>query len=364
MHTSRKHTRRSAARDAFHIDNVRKATCMKTSVPTRLRWLSLPLLLAACGGGSSAGTAAPAACAMSSATPLVEVSGTRVLLQVKPSQASSCITSADDPSQALLDSSAVQKGLLAVFLPGTGGLPAQFPAFLQRGGGRGYHVIGLTYLNSTSVNVICNAANGNAGCAGAVREESLSGRDTSPLVAISTPDAIEGRLAALLAYLHFHRPNDGWSQFLATPGAIAWNKVSISGNSQGAGHAGYIAKVRSVNRVGMYAGPSDWVLASNTPVDWYSLPSLTPAGAFYGFVHAPDTIANASGDPAQVTTVWGDAAKFGMTGPVTNIAGAAPPYGGSHRLTTSACTGTGSTNEHNCPMVRGNEVVWDVVSFP
>jgi hypothetical protein len=326
--------------------------------------LPVCFLLNACGGGSSAGADTPASCTMSSVAPVAETSGTRVLLQVKPSAASSCVTSADDPSQAYRDPAAPQKGLLAIFLPGTGGLPAQFPAFLQHGAARGYHVIGLTYINATSVNVTCNAASGNADCAGDVREEVFSGRDTSALVAIAPADSIEGRLVALLEYLDFHRPSDGWSQFLTVQRGVVWDKVSVSGNSQGSGHAGYIGKVRSAYRVGLYAGPSDWVLAANTPVNWYGLPSLTPASAIYGFVHSPDTLANASGDSAQVTTVWGDPSAFNMTGAITDVAGTASPFGGSHRLITSACTGAGATNEHNCPMMRGNEAVWDVVSFP
>lgn len=326
---------------------------------------SLCWLVACGGGGADAGSqTAAAACQMSSVAPTPEVSGNRVLLQVKPSAASSCATTADDPSQVYRDMAITKKGLLAVFLPGTGGLPSQFPSFLQRGADRGYHVIGLSYVNTTSVNETCNAARANADCAGSVREEVFSGTDSSSLVSVLPADAIENRLLALLKYLEFHRPQDGWAQFRNAQGGVAWDKVSLSGNSQGAGHAGYIGKVRGLYRLGLYAGPSDWVLASNTPVGWYSKPSLTPASAIYGFVHSPDTIANASGDSAQVTTVWGDPGKFNLTGAVTNVASAAAPYGGSHRLITTACLGAGATNEHNCPMFRGNEATWDVVSFP
>jgi hypothetical protein len=333
------------------------------------RWLAIlgsaGTLLCGCGGGPNADAPTSAqSCKMSSSPPVAETSGSRLLLQVKPSEASSCITTADDPSQAYRDPAVPQKGLLAVFLPGTGGLPAQFPSFLQRGAARGYHTIGLTYVNPTSVNVTCNTAAGNADCAGAVREESFSGRDTSPLVAITPADSIEGRLVALLKYLDFHRPGDGWSQFLNAQSGVIWDKVSVNGNSQGSGHAGYIGKVRRVYRVGMYAGPSDWVLAANTPVNWYGLTPQTPADAFYGFMHSPDTIANASGDPTQVTTVWADPAKFNMTGAITDVATMASPFAGSHRLITTACRGADSTTEHNCPMTRGNEAVWDVVSFP
>jgi hypothetical protein len=326
------------------------------------------LLLSCGGGGGSTGapgtTNPPAACLMSSSAPVAETSGTRVLLQVKPSAASSCITAIDEPSQAYRDPAVPQKGLLAVFLPGTGGFPAQFPAFVQRGATRGYHSIGLAYNNGTSVNVTCNGPITNADCAGAVREEDFSGRDTSALVSVSREDSIEGRLTALLKYLSFHRPSDGWSQYLDAQGGVLWDKVSLNGNSQGAGHAGYISKVRKVYRVGLYAGPSDWVLATDVPANWYGLSSQTPAAAIFGFVHVPDTLANASGDLNQVTSVWGAVDKFNMTGPITNVANGAPPYGGSHRLTTTACVSLDATNQHNCPMFRANEVVWDVVSFP
>jgi hypothetical protein len=320
-----------------------------------------------CGGGGAATPSTanpPAVCSMSSAAPIAESSGTRVLLQVKPSAASSCITTVDEPSQAYRDPAVPQKGLLAVFLPGTGGFPAQFPAFVQRGAARGYHSIGLAYNNGTSVNVTCNGTVANADCAGAVREEDFSGRDSSALVSVSREDSIEGRLIALLKYLSFHRPNDGWSQYLDAKGGVLWDKVSLNGNSQGAGHAGYISKVRKIYRLGMYAGPSDWVLATNVPANWYSLPTQTPADAIFGFVHLPDTLANASGDLNQVTSVWGAADKFNMAGAITNVASGAPPYGGSHRLTTTACVSLDATNQHNCPMFRGNEAVWDVVSFP
>jgi hypothetical protein len=326
--------------------------------------LAALLLTTACGGSGSADAGTPALCTLSTAAPNVETVGTRVLLQVRASQAASCITVADEPSQAYRDSGVPQKGLLAVFLPGTGGLPAQFPSFLQRGAARGYHVIGLTYTNPTSVNEICNSAAGNADCAGSVREEVLTGRDASPLVSITSNDAIESRLLALLKYLAFHRPADGWSQFVDGQGQLVWSKFSISGNSQGAGHAAYIGKVRAVHRVGLYAGPSDWVYSGNQPVNWYRLAALTPASSFYGYVHLPDTLANVSGNPTQVTNVWGDAGLLNMSGAVTAVTSSAAPWGGSHRLVTTACASLDAISQHNCPMLRGNEAVWDVVSFP
>jgi hypothetical protein len=345
-------------------------------MPTRLASLSALMLggraptccmLLAIGIGASgaADAATPgSSCEMSAIVPSVARRGTQVLLEVRPSAASSCVNQADAPSQVYLDTAVVPKDVLAVFLPGTGGAPAQFPSFLQRGAARGYHVVGLSYVNARSVNQTCRAAPGDADCAGSVREEVFSGRDTSTLIAVTPADSIEGRLTSLLRYLESHRPADGWGQFLDAQGAVIWAKLSIHGNSQGAGHAGYIGKVRAVARVGLYAGPSDWVFRGNKAVNWYRLPSRTAASAYFGFVHVPDNIANASGDMAQVTNVWGDPAAFNMLGAVTDIASTTAPFAGSQRLVTTACAGRGTTREHNCPMFRGNERVWDVVSFP
>jgi hypothetical protein len=303
-------------------------------------------------------------CKMSSTPPTPETAGTRVLLQIKPSLAAACVTNFDEPHQVYRDPSIAAKGRLAVFLPGTGGMPSDFAAYLQRGSARGYHTIGLRYPNPESVTVICNQASGDASCAGNVREEILSGRDSSPLVNISLQDSIEQRLNALLRYLVAYRPDEGWDQFLNADGAVVWSKISVSGNSQGAGHAGYIGKTRQVFRVGMYSGSSDWVNATNTPPNWFSLTSMTPASSFFGYIHQPDMLANYTGNPAQVTDGWGNPTQFGMQGALVNVSTTPPPFLNSQRLVTTACATLSSLNQHNCTMFNGNQAVWDIVSYP
>jgi hypothetical protein len=327
--------------------------------------LAFVAILAACSGSDKADLVSgelPLKCSASASAPLSEVTGTRTLLQIKPSAASNCISKNDEPHQAYRDDAVTSKKLLALFLPGTGGAPAQFPAFLQHGAARGYHVIGLTYTNDQSVTVMCNTEKRNADCAGEVRDEILTGRDASDLLTVPVPDSIEKRLIDLLTYLNFHRPMEGWEQFLNPQGMVAWDKIVVSGNSQGAGHAAYIAKVRRVHRVGVYAGPSDWVNASNTPVTWYRLSSITPSNAYFGFIHSPDNLANSSGNASQVPDVW--QTFFGMEGLITNVGTNAAPYGLSQRLITTACAGAGTEVEHNCPMMRGNERTWSIVSYP
>lgn len=163
--------------------------------------------------------------------------------------ANGCVTTADSGHQVFWDVQAALKARLAVFLPGTGALPSDYPGYLRHGASRGYHVIGLSYPNPESVRVICNRVAGDATCAGNVREEMLTARNVSDLVATVTADAIEQRLLDLLKFLRRHRPDQPWSQYLTSSETVDWSKVSVSGHSQGAGHAGYIGKTRRVSYV-------------------------------------------------------------------------------------------------------------------
>jgi len=283
-----------------------------------------------------------------------------------PGDASSCVTqAAAEPHWALIDSAAPPRQRLAVFLPGTGANPSQYPAYLQHGATRGYHVIGLRYPNAETISALCNGSAGDAACTGRAREEIITGTDLSPLVAVGRADAIEQRLADLLHYLHAHRPADGWGQYLRADGSVAWNLVLVSGHSQGGGHAAYIGKLHAVQRVGMYSSPSDYVDSANAYPAWFTMAGApTSADRYYGYIHTPDPIANTQ-RTQQVLDAWGSAALFGMAGSIVNVENHAPPYGNSHRLVTRACGLIAlPMRQHNCTMTRGHEAAWNVVSYP
>jgi predicted esterase len=56
-------------------------------------------------------------------------------------------------------------------------------------------------------------------------------------------------------------PFESWAQYLATPDSIDWSNIIVGGHSQGAGHAAYLAKFNSVNRVLLFSGPNDYSTA-------------------------------------------------------------------------------------------------------
>lgn len=256
---------------------------------------------------------------------------------------------------------------LFVFLPGTGGVPAVYEDIVRRGAARGYHAIGLTYPNDDAVGVLCPGT-GPSDCAGAVRREVVTGAETSALVTVNAANSIDGRLLALLVYLNTNFPAEGWGRYLVN-GAVDWSLVTVSGHSQGAGHAGFIAKLRDVNRVSMFSGPGDPGAA------WVDLPNVTPSARQFGFIHTADNFV-----PLALATRSWDGLDLDLFGAPVSVDGASAPYGGSHQLLTSAPpnpnpTGPSASPTHGAPVVdavtprdaQGRplfEPVWDFMAFP
>lgn len=302
-----------------------------------------------------------ASCEAATTDPTLDTVNGIARIQVTPSQACKSITQFNGPHQ-IYSPASTAKNILSIFYPGTGALASDYTLLLQRGAIRGYHVIGLNYPNSDSINAICNRPNagGALSCFGDTREEILTGVDKSKFVSIDSNNSIEGRILALLKYLANKRPNENWDQFYSN-NQINWSKIYVSGHSQGSGHAGYQGKLRNVSRVTLYSGISDFSVTQLTLPTWMSLPQVSLNGSYYGFIHANDTIANFSGNPNQVTDAWAN--PLGMSGDLTNVSIGAP-YANSRRLFSTACNLLDDNNRHACPVYNGFQNVWDYISYP
>ncbi|MDF3818265.1 hypothetical protein P3G55_00050 [Leptospira sp. 96542] len=289
--------------------------------------------------------------------------GALTRLQIQPSQTSGQINTYNNPHQVYPPQSTVsRKNILSIFYPGTGSSPCEIGAILQQGAARGYHVIGLSYPNNDAVNNICNQgdARSDVNCFENFRNEVVTGADVSLYVSVDPSNSIEGRILSLLQYLVSTRPAEGWDQYL-TGAAVNWPKVYVGGHSQGSGHAAYHGKKRTVSRVSIYSGVSDYSLQFSSLPSWLGDAQTAPAGSYYGLIHENDTVANFSGNANQVTDAWLN--QFGMTGTLTNT-NVGAPYASSHRLVTTACNGMGNAALHSCPMYNGNQTVWDYISYP
>lgn len=334
-----------------------------TPIVRTLSGVVLAFSVIGCGGGGGGGGAVPPSPTPSSSSGPSVSPESVVLKTVVPSSIESGIDPSYDSPDYFSASLTSAKGKLFVFLAGTNGVPRLYQDILREGAVRGYHVIGLTYVNGTEVHDYC-ATSTNPACWGNVRSEIIYGNGTTNLLTVTPANSIVGRLSALLTYLSATYPSDNWSQFLSA-GAPAWAKIVVGGHSQGAGHAAYLAKGQSLAGVCAFDSPDDGSLASGVPT-WLSMPNATSVNAMYGFTNQDDQTAAF----ANVTKNW---SLIGLLGQPTDIDDAQSPYGGSHQLYTVASSGiTSDTHGYTIidfatPVVNGIPAftpIWDTVCFP
>ena len=278
---------------------------------------------------------------------------------ILPSATDAAITTFTDPGSGQYHISAVNQGvtarnLLFVFLPGTNGAPIGYKRIDSLAADMGYHVIGLMYPNSPSVGSLCDY-NSDSTCFDNVRREIVDGIDRSPLVTVDTTNCIEHRLRKLIQYLQLHYPAQNWGQYLDNTNHIKWDKIVISGHSQGGGHAGIIAKYYQVNRVVFFASPKDYSKYYNRQAAWYKGSHLTPATVYYGFSHIEDSTGSTFAEQFECYQLLG-MANFGAT---VNADTTTSPYYYTHMLTSSLPT----SNAHGCVVVDGSDSL-DINGIP
>ncbi len=239
-------------------------------------------------------------------------------------------------------------GKLVVFLPGTQATPDGYRLILRDAAARGYHAAGVNYVNGVAVGQLC-ATEPDRDCHGKVRQEVITGQDTSALVSVGPVDSIVNRLAKLLIALNQQYPSEGWGQYLNTQLMPDWSKINLAGHSQGGGHAGLMARMYNLNRAAYFSSPADWRNFANQPATWMSMPSITPVSRQYGFTHLSDPLVPYS----NIVPIW-QALQLDTLGPAASVDGSASPWGGSHQLTTNATPGS------NLPTAAHGATVFDV----
>lgn len=179
---------------------------------------------------------------------------------------------------------------LLVFLPGTGGRPINTTAFENLAAHQGYRVIGLEYDDVPAVQQLC-PRDPDPGCAEKVRRKRIFGEDATSLIDDKANESIVARLGALLAALNRDHPRDGWSRYLKD-GQPNWPSIAVSGLSQGAGMAAYIAQRTLVARVILFSSPWDNYGRFHTLAPWVTRgPGATPPDRWYGAFHRNENTA-------------------------------------------------------------------------
>ncbi len=208
---------------------------------------------------------------------------------VKPSETDSRIGHFDEPHRVVFNREVGARAQLAVFLPGTGGKPAAAARLLSVIADQGYRVIGLEYEDTPAVIQVCPRTPA-ANCSSEFRHWRIFGIGAHPPIGGTGADSIVNRLTKLLVYLDGQHPGEGWGGYLAE-GAPDWSRIVISGASQGAGMAAYIAKVTPVARVVLFSGPWDYYGFSRVLAPWLAAPSVTPPERWFGEYHKRENTA-------------------------------------------------------------------------
>ena len=243
----------------------------------------------------------------------------------------------------------VNRGILVVHLVGSYDNPSNnlmFPTFAAN---NGFHVVSLKYENGTAAQTACNNST-DINCYENFRKEVIEGGDYHPDITVDVANSVNNRLIKLLTYLETNNPNENWGNYYSGT-TINWDKIIISGHSQGGGHAALIAKKNKVKRCLMFASPNDYSTNFNAPAIWTSLNSITPDSLYFGLNNLFDDVVafykqfeawNNLGMPA-----FGDSLNVDLT---TN-------YFPSHQLYTTT-TGPNANQNHSI-MIRDDQTILD-----
>jgi predicted esterase len=214
-----------------------------------------------------------------------------VIRHVTPSSLDPAVRRFDDPHYVVFDSTVGPNAPLLLFLPGTGGRPQNTSDFSDAAARQGYRVIGLEYVDEPAVAQVCPRSP-DPDCSEKVRRKRIYGDNVTSLVDDRAEESIVARLAKLLIALDHDHPTEGWSRYLKD-GQPAWANIAVSGLSQGAGMAAYIAQRTTVARVVLFSSPWDNYGGRHTLAPWVTRGTgATPADRWHAAYHRNESTAD------------------------------------------------------------------------
>ena len=174
---------------------------------------------------------------------------------------------------------------LLISIPGTTGPADVMRSFDSVAALEGYHAISIDYPNNRNTASFINSTDKAA--FNKFRQELDFGTPVSDSVNVDSLNSIINRITKLVIYLAKTRPGEGWNNFLDHE-QITWERVTLAGHSQGAGHVSYIGHAFKVHKVIMLSGPQDFLANFGMPAPWLSAPSKTPYSSYYSLLHDDD----------------------------------------------------------------------------
>ncbi|HEY4216693.1 MAG TPA: hypothetical protein VGM67_06115 [Gemmatimonadaceae bacterium] len=217
-----------------------------------------------------------------------------VRYRIQPSAIAANVKRFDEAHYIVFDPSGPPDAPLLVFMPGTGGRPLNTTDFADLAARQGYRVIGLQYVDTPAVEQIC-PRNPDPNCSENVRRKRIYGDNVTSLIDDRPDESIVSRLTTLLQALDQRHPNEGWSRYLAN-GQPDWTKIAVSGLSQGAGMAAFIAQHTLVDRAILFSSPWDQLARTRSLAPWVlDGHGKTPVERWYGAYHRNELTADLIG---------------------------------------------------------------------
>ena len=216
-------------------------------------------------------------------TPTVE----NISLLVKPIETDNNYLSTEE-SHYIVRNNTNHLNKLLLFIGGSYSIPKNYNIVCDEAATIGLDVISLSYPNRVATAPLGTSS--DPSIFDNYRDELCFGNQVSNVVDINLLNCISTRATKLLIYLKNTYPNQNWGQYLTATNTILWNKVIVSGHSQGSGHACFLGKINLVDRVVMFSGPNDYSTYFNSPANWLTQTGLTPLNKQYSLLHTQDEI--------------------------------------------------------------------------
>lgn len=171
--------------------------------------------------------------------------------------------------------SASARPQLVVHLPGLSNEPENHTQLIKTAAYTGFRAIALVWRNETLASDDCATAADFNVCLDATRTERGFGGDAQ---------SVQSELATVLSALNADHPLDGWADFL-NGGLPAWEKIILTGYSEGGNQSAFMAKQVRFNSVILISGGGNFGVpppnSTGDPIaDW-----LNRAGATSGSDH-------------------------------------------------------------------------------
>lgn len=211
--------------------------------------------------------------------------------RLRPSVADPAVKQFDEPSLAIAARGLSPDAPLVVFLAGTGGKPENTRDLLAAIARQGYRTLGLSYDDVPAVVQVC-PRDPDPACSANFRRMRLDGSGPgAPGVRNPVAEAVIPRLVSALEALDRGAPGEGWGGYL-DGAAPRWDRIVVSGQSQGAGMAAYIAKAVKVRRVVLFSSPWDFTQPGRKLAPWIAEPSATPPERWHAEYHRRENTAD------------------------------------------------------------------------